>query len=94
MKIYYINQEYEAGKRRIVAANFDRDDFSWKNTINVPYSVLGVDEVEPENKGICFDLVRSCGRIDLNGQGKYYVGNDGNLYEVEGWEEYVELVEE
>ncbi len=93
MKIYYINQEYEAGKRRIVAANFDRDDFSWKNTINVPYSVLGVDEVDPENKEVCFDLARTYGSFDINGESKYYI-SDGNIYEVEGWEEYVEPMEE
>lgn len=90
MKVYYLNAEYQPGKHRILAANFDRDEFSWNNTINVPYSILEIDEVDPENKDACIDLVRMHGLSDINNEGKYYIDEDGDLCVVDGWEEYKE----
>ncbi len=88
MKVYYANNEYGTGKNAILAVNYDRDDFAWKNTINIPYSVLVVDEVAPENKDTCLDLISTLGKCDEFGESKYFVGM-GNLCENEGWIEYV-----
>lgn len=88
MKIYYENTEYQIGKKRILAANYDRDDFSWKNTINIPYTILSIDEIAPENKDICIDVVNKQGRLDQSGEGKYFINSSGQLCENEGWQEW------
>ena len=92
MKIYYKNQEYTEGKKKILAVNYDRDDFSWNNTINIPYSVLTIDEVDPQNKEICIDLARTSHKADEFGEGKYFIDTNGDLAENEGWEEYYEEI--
>jgi hypothetical protein len=73
MKIYHIN-------KKILQVNYNRDDFATPMSINVPHSVLEIDEVNPNNKEICIDLSRYAT------QGKYYVDNLGDIYEVEGWQ--------
>lgn len=73
----------------IFYAVYDADWFRFTHSTNVPLSILSIAEIDPVNKGICIDLVRTCGRVDVNGRGKYYV-SDGVLYEREGWQEHVE----
>ena len=89
MNIYYDNTEYEAGKHKVLLAIFDRDVFAQRVHIGVPYSVLRVDEVDPENKDTCRDVHRTYSSFDENGEGKYFVDSDGDLCENVGWEEYV-----
>lgn len=89
MKIYCLDEEYTAGKHKIVVANYDRDDFAWKNTIGASYSVLTVDELGPDNKAICRALSASVHRLDVDGEQRYFIDADGDLAENIGWEEYV-----
>ena len=81
MKVYHINT-------KIIQVNYDRDEFSWQNTTNNA-EVLEVDEITPNNKDICIELMRYQNRVDINGLGKYYV-LAGDLYEREGWQEFIE----
>lgn len=81
MKILHIN-----GK--IIQAVYDKDWFSFENTSNNA-SILEIDEIAPENQGICLDIVRTLNKTDIKGQGKYYIEN-GELYSRDGWQEYVE----
>ena len=81
MKIYYKNEN-------IIATVFDRDEFAWENNTNNA-SILEVDEIAPENKTICIDLIRTCHKTDIDGNNKYSIQN-GELMELEGWEEYID----
>ena len=81
MIVYHINT-------KIIQVNYDRDEFSWQNTTNNA-EVLEVDEITPNNKDICIELMRYQNRVDINGLGKYYV-LAGDLYEREGWQEFIE----
>lgn len=81
MKVYYVGS-------KIVQVNFDAHDYAWENRTNNA-QVLVIDEIDSANKGICIDLIRSMGRVDISGLDKYYILN-GDLYEREGWIERVE----
>ena len=86
MKVYYRDDTGE-----MIAANYDRDDFAWKNTIQVPHSVLAIDELAPDNKGLCADLAGAYAKRDAQEKGKYYIDPaTTTLMEREGWTEYVE----
>lgn len=81
MKIYYIVATGE-----IVQAVLERDDFWFKNTIQDTYDVLEIDELDPENKDLCIDLVKTDNKVDADGLKKYYISG-GVLYQRDGWEE-------
>lgn len=88
MKIFFNNQD-----GRIFYAVYDRDWFAFSHTTNIPLAEFEVDEVDPDNKAVCIDLVRTRGKVDINRDGKYYMlDNAGTweLHERDGWEEYVE----
>ena len=78
MKIYYANS---SGK--LLAANYDRDDFKWKNTINIPYSVYELDELD---NALCFEMAHAPYKFNDAGESKYYI-NNGILMERETWVE-------
>lgn len=86
MKLYYHQSEFSPGKHRVVAAIYDTDLFKFDTGTLSPFSTLSIDEVDPNNKAICLDLVRTANRTDEAGEGKYYVSN-GQLMEKEGWTE-------
>jgi len=52
-------------------------------------SIFEIDEVDPENRGVCRDLIETLHKVNINGEGKYYM-NGGELYITDGWEEPVE----
>ena len=82
MKIYYLpyTENIPAERRGdIVQANYDDMDFKWLDTTNNAIIKL-VDEMDPENKAFCIDVQRYAT------MGKYYIGEDGGIYEVAGWE--------
>ena len=81
MKIYYINN-------KIVQVNYDKDDFAWENNANNA-SILEIDEIAPDNKPVCIDLYRTFNKTDIDGNNKYSIQN-GELMELEGWEEYID----
>lgn len=58
--------------------NYDRDDFSIANTINLPYTIKYLDE-ENINKELCKDLSK------LAVLDKYYIDNFGDICETENW---------
>lgn len=66
MKILYNNLD---GK--IFYAVPDRDWFWFRHTTNIPLSEMAIDEIDPTNKAICLDLVRTCNKVDEVGDGKY-----------------------
>ena len=93
MKIYYLQSEYEPGKHKIIHVNYDRDDYAWHNTINVSYGVMTVDELAPDNKDICRDVMRTYAAQDSDGESKYHIEIENTepvLYEKDGWEEFLE----
>lgn len=79
MDVYVLEQEFELGKRKISNIVYDRDAFILDVEIFVPYVVIKIDELTPDNKLICKDLSKYAT------MGKYYVGTDNQIYQVEGW---------
>ena len=67
---------------------YDKDKFP---SVIGNLNVLEIDEIEPENGSLCKDLVRTYGKIDDNGNPKYYVDEDGDLFEVDDWEPYEDI---
>jgi len=89
MRIYYKLKPYAPGKRLIVGAVYEKDLFS------APLEPKGcfhidVDEVDPDNKGICRNLADATSKRDSEGEGRYFIDADHELCENEGWEEEVE----
>ena len=89
MKIYYLQSEYQVGKHRVVCTIYDSEVFRFDEGVLSPFYVLNIDEVDPFNKFLCLDLIRTTNKTDINGEGKYYVDGLGQLVEKEGWQEYV-----
>ncbi|MBI1913041.1 MAG: hypothetical protein HYS21_13725 [Deltaproteobacteria bacterium] len=87
MKIYYQDTGLNPN---IIAAVYEKDLFSWNNTIQVPVSILAIDEVDPANKGLCIDIVSTQGRMDTNGRNKFSVNSSGELVELLGWQEAID----
>jgi hypothetical protein len=93
MKILYAQQEYEAGKHKIYYAVYDNDWFKFSHTTNIPLDIMEIDEIAPDNKAICQDLVKTRGKTDKSGESKYHIEIENNepvIYEKEGWVEYLE----
>ncbi len=68
----------------------DRDWFMFDHKTNIPLAEFLVDELLPDNKGICLDLYKVQGRKDASGQGKYFLTQGANgweLHQRDGWEE-------
>lgn len=84
MKILYNNQD---GK--IFYVVLDKDWFMFIHSTNIPLTEIEIDEINPDNKTICVDLRKTNNRFDINGLKKYYISN-GDIYERENWEEFVE----
>jgi len=85
MKIYYSQSSGEIIK---IVSQFR--EFWTDIKISYPYSVLEIDEIDPENKELCSDLKGVQGQVDVNGDAKYYMSG-GELYERDNWESYVEV---
>lgn len=88
MNLYYLTAEYSAGKHRIVAAVYEKDVFSFDESILSGHAIYQIDEIAPDNRALCLDLTQSVNKIDINGEGKYYVLNGPELHDVDGWVEY------
>ena len=86
MKILYNTQD-----GRIFYTVYDVDFFKFTHTTNIPLETFEIDEIDPENKNICIDLVRTKGKTDIDGDNKYYIINN-ELQENEGWEEHYEEI--
>ena len=84
MRVYYLDEEYELGKHKIVklwSEYVDRalPEDSPKTAINVPYSVLELDEAY--NRWLARQLLTNS-RAGINGEDlpdKYYVDGSGQL---------------
>jgi len=89
MRIYYLNEEYEAGKHKIIKVWSEYVDITMpedspRTAINVPYSVLEFDE--RYNRSLARDLFRNK-RGTPEGEplpDKYYVDNAGQLKDSAG----------
>ena len=77
MKIYYVGS-------KIVRVNWNKDDFAWLNNTNNA-ATYNVDEIDPENKELCIDIMRVRNQVDINNNPKYYIDADGDLADVDGW---------
>lgn len=80
---------YDQTDGTIYHSVYDRDWFAFTHETNIPLTEFVVDELAPDNKGLCHDIVRTTGRVDSNGLGKYYM-NNGQLMERTGWQVHVE----
>ena len=67
---------------------FNDDIYRVTNTENYD-EIFDIDEIEGNNKELCKNISRSIGCFDINNNQKYYVSG-GELYEREGWEQYVD----
>ncbi len=69
----------------------DRDVFTYDDPYGLALPHVTVDEVDPANKALCIDLLRTPGRVDLNGLNRYYIDTiTGDIMERAGWTEKVE----
>lgn len=89
MNIYYLQSEYQTGKHRIVTVLYDADVFKFDTGTLSPFNVLTIDELDPVSKTLCFALMRTQGRVDLDGENKYHVNAQGALIELIDWVEAV-----
>ena len=80
MKILYDNTG------RIRFAVYDADSFKTQVNINIPVNEFVIDEAD-DNTSVCFDIVRTLGKVDEQGEFKYIIQND-ILLEKQGWVEY------
>ena len=89
MKLYYLQTEYQPGKHRIVKVLYNVEDFAFDPSVLSPYAVLTIDELAPDNRGICTELRRVENKTDASGEGKYYIDSTGTLMEKDGWVEHI-----
>lgn len=89
MNIYSLQSSYQPSKHRIVKAVYEADVFKFDTGTLSPFSVLTIDELDPVSKSLCFDLIRTCGRVDLDGENKYHINAQGALIELIDWVEAV-----
>jgi hypothetical protein len=73
----------------IHTAIYGSDWFAYSSTDG--YSLYEIDEVDPVNKELCYELARITRYRDAEGDGKYKI-IDGVLQEKEGWVAEVEDV--
>lgn len=85
MRIYYLNAEFESGKHKILKVWSEKfaepkPEDSPKTAINDPYTVIEIDE--EYNGLLCKGLLSNTVHIqNIQTYDKYYVGNDGNIYD-------------
>ena len=87
MKIYYATDADSEGRHRIFFAVLDRDTVLFEHSANVPLSTKTIDEIA-DNAALINDLRRTRGKVDVEGEHKYYVDAAGDIIEKDGWEEY------
>lgn len=68
-------------------AIYDRDIFGHTHTTNIPLFEFHIDEISPDNEGICIDLKRNEHAVSIEGRRKYQVINN-ELYSLDGWEAF------
>ncbi len=82
---------YNPNDGRIFDCVYYRDSFAYDPADNFNDRVLliySIDEVDPNNKALCKDLVKhgKVWLVDSNGDNKYYISGDpAELYERDGW---------
>lgn len=86
MKVYYGTAADVNGHHYIYDAVYDRDAFSKGHSVNIPVSVLEIDEVVG-NKDLCRSIAESLHKRDVDDECRYYVDDGGNVVEKEGWTE-------
>jgi hypothetical protein len=79
MKLYYNPTDGE-----VFYAVLDRDLILFSHSTNIPLSEMHIDELIPENAGLCRELYYEVSLRDANGLGRWLV-QDGALYERENW---------
>ena len=84
MKLYYNKENGE-----VFYAVYDSDLFKFSHTTMIPLNEFQIDEVDPENKEVCIDLIKMQMRKDKDGLGKYFIDEDGDLNLREDWRELV-----
>jgi len=85
MKLYF-----DEGTGIIHYAINDRDLFNFNPPAGL--TEFSIDEIAPDNKAICIDILKNYRKHDSNGLSKFYMQSDGgiwNLYERDGWTEEV-----
>lgn len=86
MKLY-INTQLN----KIVQAVYDDQVFKFDNSTLAPYYTFDIDEVDPTNKKICIDIIRTLNQVNDVGVNKYSIEN-GILVEEVGWVPKVEIL--
>jgi hypothetical protein len=84
MRVYYLNEEYETGKHKIIKVWREQDgampEDSTKTAINVPFTVIDIDE--DTNRLLCTLLTRNNrGTPEHLISDRYYVNSSGNIVE-------------
>jgi len=87
--IILYRQAAEDGKHRIHYAVYNRDWYEFSHTTSVPLATLEIDEL-PGNQELCRELACSVGKVDAEGDNRYYIDGSGNIIEKDSWEEAIE----
>lgn len=92
MKLLFDASNPENGK--IYYAVKDADYFYFQHSTNIPLTEFEIDEVAPDNRDVCLDLIKYGNQHSVNADGnpKYYLAyNAGTeaweLNERDGWVE-------
>ena len=72
-------------------AIYDRDWFSAIYNARFDPVIYEVDEIDPDNRDVCLDLWRSMGKLNEQGQRKFYISNPDPL-EIAERDEWTEEV--
>lgn len=81
MRLYFIQSN-----NAFVAAKYDDELFRFDTATLSPFNTFDIDEVDPINKLICLDLIRTCNKVDEAGLYKYYLSG-GQIMQRVGWVE-------
>lgn len=66
----------------------DKDYFFFTHSTNVPLVELDIDELAPDNRTLCVNVINTIGKTDDVKELKYIV-SEGVLQEKEGWVEEI-----
>lgn len=78
---------YDVDSGDVYYAVYDRDTFGHTHTTTPPLYEFHIDEISPDNEGICIDLKRNAHAVSLEGRRKYQVINN-ELHSLDGWEAF------
>jgi hypothetical protein len=88
-----MNLLYDSTTGRIYYTVKESERFFHVSNTTLSLSTFTIDEVDPENKLVCQDLLKTNYQEDVAGLHKYYMVNNAGtweLHERDGWVQHIE----